>query len=139
MTDPSDDLDAELPRQLQRDLRALLGPRVAMPDAIGTALRAAARRRRFAPLRPLLAAVAAALLLALPLLFVLQQRAGSGGPLAREDFDRSGRVDVLDAYRLALALAKDQSVDPAFDLDGDGRVDRRDVDLIAARAVAIRG
>jgi hypothetical protein len=56
-----------------------------------------------------------------------------------EDFDRSGRVDVLDAYRLALALDRGERVPTTFDLDGNGAVDRGDVDRIAIRAVSIRG
>ena len=135
MPEPTDDL--EVPDRLQGDLRAVFGRRVSIPDSIGACLRhAAARRRRPILLRPVTLAAAAALLMAA---LLLQQRITSSGPLAREDFDGNGRVDVLDAYRLALALERHERIAPQFDLDGNGRVDRRDADRIAARAVSIKG
>ena len=137
MPEPTDDL--EVPDRLQGDLRAVFGRRVAIPDSIGTTLlHAAARRRRPILLRPVTLAAAAALLIA-ALLLQLQQRTSSPVPLAREDFDGNGRVDVLDAYRLALALERHDRIAPQFDLDGNGLVDRRDADRIAARAVSIKG
>jgi hypothetical protein len=136
MPQPNDDL--EVPDRLQGDLRAVFGRRVSIPDSIGATLRhAAARRRRPILLRPVTLAAAAALLVAA--LLQLQQRTMSPVPLAREDFDGNGRVDVLDAYRLALAVERHERIAPQFDLDGDGIVDRRDADRIAARAVSIKG
>jgi hypothetical protein len=135
MTDPHDDPELRLPQALERDLRASFAARVPVPESIGATLRTAARRRpRLVPVRPLLLSAAAAALVAVSVLLV-QGRA----PLAREDFDRNGRVDVLDAFRLARALERGEVVPPQFDLDGDGRIDRRDVDLVAARAVRIHG
>ena len=140
MSDPIDDPEFEAPPGLQRDLRALFGRRIEVPDSIGAALHAAARRRRRPLLlRPLPMAAAATVLVALSLAIALQQRAARSVPIAREDYDHDGRVDVLDAFRLALDLERGRPVDPAFDLDGDGRVDRRDVDQIAARAVHVGG
>jgi len=138
------DDDPRLPEPLQRDLRRLLGPAPRIPAEIDRALAAAARLPRRSPwlrpvvLRPWLAAAAAAALV-LVTLFVLPVPRAGRGPLAREDFDRNGRVDVLDAFRLARALDRGEPVPPAFDLDGDGVIDRRDVDLVAARAVRIHG
>jgi hypothetical protein len=131
------DDDPRLPEPLQRDLRRLFGPAPRIPAEVDRALAAAVRRRpRLVPVRPLLLSAAAAALVAVSLLLV-QSRAAT--PLAREDFDRNGRVDVLDAFRLARALERGETVPPAFDLDGDGKIDRRDVDLVAARAVRIHG
>jgi hypothetical protein len=141
MTTPSDDPEPRLPDALQRDLRRAFGAEVRIPESVHAALTAAARRRRLRPRwqRPVLLA-AAALLLMVPLVARLLPRSKPvPAPLAREDFDGDGRVDVLDAYRLALALQRGQRVPPAFDLDGDGRVDARDIDRIAGRAVRIRG
>jgi hypothetical protein len=140
MTELHDDPDPQLPAALQRDLRRVLGAEVRIPESVHAALAAAARRRRLRPRwrRPVL--LAAALLLLVPMAALLLPRGKPAAvQLAREDFDGNGRVDVLDAYRLALALQRGESVPPAFDLDGDGRVDARDVDRIAARAVRIRG
>jgi hypothetical protein len=140
MTEPDDDPGLRPPRALQRDLRSLFGPQVRIPDAVDARLAALARRRRLRPvwLRPELVA-AAALLVALPLGWLWLREAPVSTSVAREDFDGNGRVDVLDAYRLSLALQRGQAVPSSLDLDGDGRVAAGDVDRIAARAVRIRG
>lgn len=60
----------------------------------------------------------------------------------RADIDRNGRVDILDAFALARQL---KSVDATtlaktntqWDINGDGAIDRHDVDAIAARAVSL--
>ena len=55
----------------------------------------------------------------------------------REDFDRNGRVDILDAFGLARGLEGTAAPGPEWDLDGNGIVDRRDVDLMAMAAVRL--
>ena len=130
-----DPLDDELPQALQRDLRRLFGPAPEFPASLADALLRTARRelrRQPVRLRPWLLAAGAAAALLLVTLQLLPRT-------AREDFDGNGRIDVLDAYRLALALQRGEAVPARCDLDGDGRVDRRDVDAIAARAVRVHG
>src|SRR6185369_1280179 len=56
-------------------------------------------------------------------------------PFTREDINRDGRVDVLDAFALARRIETGGTLDPRWDINGDGRVDRADVNVIAARAV----
>lgn len=56
-------------------------------------------------------------------------------PFVREDINRDGRVDVLDAFALARHIETGGTLDPSWDLNGDGRVDRADVNALAARAV----
>ena len=51
---------------------------------------------------------------------------------------RPRKPDIVDAYSVALRLKNGQSVESTWDLNGDGRVDARDVDEIARRSVAIR-
>ena len=58
-------------------------------------------------------------------------------PALPGDVDRSGRVDIVDAYALAIRLKSGQP-EPGHDLNGDGKVDERDVDEIARRSVALR-
>jgi hypothetical protein len=58
-------------------------------------------------------------------------------PVAREDVNRDGRVDVLDAFVLALRLQQGSIADRLFDINGDGIVDQRDIDAIAAKAVKL--
>jgi len=54
----------------------------------------------------------------------------------RADVDRSGRVDILDAFALARRIQ--QGTAGGFDLNQDGVVDKLDVDLVAAQAVRLR-
>ena len=58
-------------------------------------------------------------------------------PFAREDINRDGHVDVLDASALARRIETGGTLDPRWDINGDGRVDRADVNAIAARAVSL--
>ncbi|MBN2181298.1 MAG: hypothetical protein JW715_05240 [Sedimentisphaerales bacterium] len=51
------------------------------------------------------------------------------------DIDRSGRVDILDAFKLAKRLESAEQIDSSFDMNGDGLVNRGDVDFIAKTAV----
>ena len=77
-----------------------------------------------------MAAAAAALLVGAVAWFALR-------PSIPGDVDRSGRVDIVDAYALAVRIRSGQ-LDAAYDLNGDGKVDDQDVDEIARRSVALR-
>ena len=55
----------------------------------------------------------------------------------RADIDGNGRVDILDAFRLARSIEARGPVDRKWDLNGDGRVDQADVDLVACAAVRL--
>jgi Dockerin type I domain len=67
----------------------------------------------------------------------------SPGVAIREDIDGNGKVNILDAFAVARAVqtraaSSSQAQPPGrFDMNGDGVVDQRDVDAVAARAVAI--
>src|SRR6266511_923352 len=61
----------------------------------------------------------------------------SARPFAREDINRDGRVDVLDAFALARRIDTGGTLDPRWDINGDGYVDRADVNAIAAHAVSL--
>lgn len=56
---------------------------------------------------------------------------------AREDLNRDGRVDILDAFLLARQLQSGDNPRPSLDLNGDGVVDHRDAESIAAQAVKL--
>ena len=53
------------------------------------------------------------------------------------DINRDGRIDILDAYLLASELESGQPQAPERDLNQDGKINGKDVDLIATRAVAL--
>ncbi len=63
----------------------------------------------------------------------------------RADVDHNGRVDILDAFQLARSIeargpanvTRSDAADTQWDLNGDGRVDKDDVSLVAAAAVRL--
>lgn len=51
------------------------------------------------------------------------------------DFNGDGKVDVLDVQRVAFRVGTkvgDSNYDPAYDLDKDGDIDQKDVDIISS-------
>jgi len=58
-------------------------------------------------------------------------------PRLAEDIDRSGTVDIVDAYLMSRRLGMNEAPPRKWDFNRDGRVDERDVDLVARKAVAI--
>ena len=52
------------------------------------------------------------------------------------DVDRSGQVDILDAFALARRVQQGSATGP--DLNGDGVVNKADLDAIAARAEKLK-
>lgn len=125
---------------LARGLRGLERT-AAVPPVVDAAILALARRelgrRRRAPLRRLFwrGAAAAALVVAVGLGAWLGW--GRPGAIVAHDVDRSGRVDILDAYTLALALESGQAAGQGWDFNADGAIDRADVDLVARESVAL--
>jgi hypothetical protein len=64
----------------------------------------------------------------------------SGAVLAvAGDADGSGAVDVLDAFAMARVVDAGQPAPAAWDVTGDGRVNREDVSAVAAMAVSLSG
>lgn len=143
---PSDPLDFERDVRVH-DLAAALRSlhSVAPPDtsAMDAVLRAALTNashtattnrtgKRFSR-RWLGAAAAVVLLLVLSPRFSKSERALAG------DVDRNGRVDILDAFAVARALEARTALAGAWDVNGDGAIDERDVALILSRAVSLGG
>src|SRR5262249_30206563 len=56
---------------------------------------------------------------------------------SREDLNRDGKVDILDAFILARKLQGAPVSDRTLDLNGDGLVNQRDVEIIAVHAVSL--
>jgi hypothetical protein len=98
--------------------------------------RARSRRRRIAMVvLPLAAAAALVFLLVLDARRILRVAVPDLG-LARADLDRNGRVDILDAFQLAREIERG-GAPRGRDQNGDGRVDRADVDQLAHLAVRL--
>ena len=101
--------------------------------------------RRHRPHRPLrwagsIAAAAAVIILA----FVLdlakepdQRPAISDLVVARADIDQSGRIDILDAFKLARHIELADRPEMKWDINGDGSVNRGDVDFVAFAAIRL--
>ena len=53
------------------------------------------------------------------------------------DIDRNGRVDILDAFKLARHIETAGSTETKWDFNGDGLIDRSDVDVVALAAVSL--
>jgi hypothetical protein len=58
--------------------------------------------------------------------------------LVQTDIDRNGTVNILDAFTLARHIASKRPDEARWDMNGDGLVDRRDVDTVAFAAVRLR-
>ena len=130
MTDP----EPHLPDDLIADLSALYARKSPVPPAMDAAILTEARRRagRVRQLRLLLrwgggaAAMAAMLLVALRLI-----------PTGPPKFNPQAHVTILDAFSLARQLKQNVKPDRSWDVTGDGVADQRDVEALAARAVAL--
>ena len=150
--DPDETLPEILIAGLRRQTRA---PFPVNPDR-DTALRRSIRahfahrawwRRRWWRAAAGVAGVAAALLLAVVLRPDVEDGSGVMGSAARSatagDVDGNGRVDILDAFALARSI-ETGIVSGRFgsvgllDQNGDGNVDRDDVEIVARAAVALR-
>ena len=158
----------QLPEGLTRDLHALYARDVRVPESIDASILHEARagfakRRRFR--LALRGAVLASGAVAAALVVIAFRMGGSdptSAPVAQhqpqpsqptdttqpalagarpEDVDRSGRVDILDAFVVARLVDLQDHLDdqPAYDVNGDGKVDRADVDRIAMAAVDTTG
>jgi hypothetical protein len=55
----------------------------------------------------------------------------------KADIDHNGHVDILDALALSRSLAADGPVSPAWDVNGDGLVDQRDIAAVVSQAVRL--
>ena len=138
--------DPRLPDALLTVLRQLHPPGPSVPpeldDQILRDARATyrARQRTWTRLRRIGAGLAAAAVLALAIR-VYMPSDHHASPAARPqlaqlaDTNHDGRVDILDAYTVARHIARHEALDPAWDINGDGVVDQKDVDLIAGMAV----
>jgi hypothetical protein len=143
------DDDAQLPEALRRELAAMYGQRVDVPHTVDDAVLLETRRRlgrngsrpgvlrRIGPWA-LPGAVAAAVGL-VAWLGTMPFRGGSQSavPPVAADIDRSGRVNILDAFALARRIDRREPLEPRWDVNGDGAIDRADVDAIGQKAVEL--
>lgn len=147
-------LDPKAPKALRKDLVDLYLYKTApaVPSAVDRAILGMARRR-FARRRWLVtlgwagpiaaaAAIVLAVLIADPFTGQDRSPATPAEVTAREDIDRNGRIDILDAFALARKLEagserKEEEEKEEWDFNNDGKVDASDVDWVALAAVSL--
>jgi hypothetical protein len=130
-----DDTDLDLPRELKLALKRTQSMATPIPAAVDRAVGAAfqwERARRWRRWR-WVAAAAAALFLA-GMWWILD--AGRQSASSARDLNADGRVDIVDAYLLALAVEAG-STELRHDIDGDGRLDGEDARMLARAVVRV--
>lgn len=151
-----EDLDLAALANLAEDLKGLFETDLAVPGEVDRAVLDRARRRLTRRGRwlwwPRWAAVAGAA--AAVILFAVVLKTGvspvsdtenrSAAPLSKAavaslsgDIDLNGRVDILDAFKLARHVESGGAVEAEWDLNADGSVNRKDVDVVAFAAVRL--
>ncbi len=153
--------DLTVSGKFSEDLGNLFAPAHPIPSAIDRAVAEAARRHLTRPHRRLWwlkwtvpASAAAAIALAC-LWWAFQSTTPTATPVAysrlaerparlegqaeasQKDIDGNGKVDILDAFTLARHIDAKEPVDKTWDFNGDGLIDRRDVDTVAMAAVRL--
>jgi hypothetical protein len=144
-----DDLDRDVSDRLRQDLQGLFQPPGAVPPRVDKIIVDQARRQLAQP-RPLIirlrwAAGITAAAAVVTIGMILYQGPNHQSSIVnhqsvaegRADIDGNGRVDILDAFQLARSIEARGRVAPQWDLNGDGRVDQDDVNLVALAAVRL--
>jgi len=131
------------------DLGAIFGPPGQVPEDVDRAVAEAARRHLGRPPRKLWWvrwAVAAATTAAAVIVWTVgipAVRAPAphatqvAAEMNRADIDRNGRVDIIDAFQLARHIESASPTKRTWDINGDGLVNRDDVDQVARAAVRL--
>ena len=141
-----------IPSKLSADLNAHFEPRVGVPPEVDRAVMDRAHKH-FAGLKPTndrrsrfywvwrLAAAAAVIILAFSLDLTKKPEPTAYRYALSEtqaiDIDRNGRVDILDAFKLARHIESAGRTETEWDFNGDGLIDRSDVDVVALAAVRL--
>ena len=161
-----EDLDLRISPKLSEDLNTLFKPQFSVPPELDRAIMDRANRRlvqrhwRHRVFRHIslwrVAAAAAVIIFAFSLNLTQKPWPSTSRTVLVEaqavDIDRNGRVDILDAFKLARHVeSADRSktnLSPVsgtvqalrkqeWDINGDGLVNRNDVDLVASAAVRL--
>ena len=143
--------------RLSDDLKTLFKPQLPVPPEVDRAVMDQAHRhlvRKSRPRRLLRwvapTAAAAAIIILVFMLEPSKQRSPGQLPVKTKDIrsslalavipadiDLNGRVDILDAFKLARHIESTPHPDAKWDINGDGLVNRDDVDSVAFAAVRL--
>jgi hypothetical protein len=146
-----EDLDLRISPKLSEDLNSLFNPQFSVPPEVDRAIIDKANQRlvqRYWPRRVFrhislwrVAAAAAVIIFAFSLNLTQKPGPTTTSSFIVEaravDIDENGRVDILDAFKLARYVEASGRTVKEWDINGDGLVDRNDVDLVALAAVRL--
>ena len=144
--------DLRAPSKLSADLNALFEPQIGIPPEVDRAVMDRAHKH-LAPLQSdkgrrlrihwgwRIAAAAAVIILAFSLDLTKQPDPKTDSFLLSKaqavDIDQNGRVDILDAFKLARNIETAGHTETEWDFNGDGLINRSDVDMVAFAAVRL--
>jgi hypothetical protein len=139
--------DIQLPPGLRAALARMDDREIRVPAEMDAAILSRARqsfarrRRNWHRVQRMVAGLAAAAVLTIAARIFIPMWHLPATPAVRPqlaqvaDVNHDGRVNILDAYVVARKIARHEPLDPAWDINGDGVVGQKDVDLIANLAV----
>ncbi len=145
-----EDLDLRISPKLSEDLNTLFKPQFSVPPELDRAVMDQANRRlvqrhwRHRIFHHIsiwrIAAAAAVIIFAFSLNLTQKPGPTINSSFIVEaqavDIDRNGRVDILDAFKLARHI-ESADADKKWDINEDGVVNGKDVDLVASAAVSL--
>jgi hypothetical protein len=132
----------ELPEPLAGALRAAYEHRVRIPASVDQAVLSAARAK-FAQRRSLRlfvrwgAGIAVGIAAMIVVVVSLHHPAGNA-VIAKGDINADGNLNIVDALTLARHIAAGDKLEKAWDINGDGVIDQKDVDALASAAVSLK-
>ncbi|MBN2131878.1 MAG: hypothetical protein JW741_20425 [Sedimentisphaerales bacterium] len=144
-----DEMGLSVSPRFSKDLGAIFGPQGQVPEDIDRAVAEAARGhfsrqpRRLWWVRWAVAAATTAAAVIVWTVYVPGLRGPAphatrvAADMKRADIDRNGRVDIIDAFRLARHIESASPTKRTWDINGDGLVNRDDVDQVARAAVRL--
>ncbi len=141
-----EDLGLRASAKLSADMGALFEPQRPVPPEVDRAVLDRARlhlvRRRFRWTTVWkVAAAAAVVIFAFSLDLTKQPEPTADRSVTANvqtvDIDQNGRVDILDAFKLARHIESAGTATKNWDINGDGLVNRDDVDMVAFAAVRL--
>jgi hypothetical protein len=148
--------DLKVSDEFKSDLGNMFRPQSSVPPEVDRAILDRAGRKLIRPQRRhyiirrigIIAATAAVIILAFSLDLSRKPSPSTSVTYFAEtrsaDIDHSGRVDILDAFKLARQIESANNSESilslrkqGFDMNGDGLIDRGDVEFIAKAAVRL--
>ena len=146
-----ENLDLRVSQKFSEDLNILLKPQFSIPPEIDRAVmdkvcqQFARKHWSQRILRHIniwrIAAAAAVIILAFSLNLTQKPGPTTSQSLLVEarvvDIDENGRVDILDAFKLARYVESAEHTEKKWDINGDGLINSNDVDLVASTAVRL--